>query len=68
MKVKLVSAGTHIVSSNLFTVWHLTGLVDSVRHVLELLCSSTNEKTHAAEVIALVSDDYFECFCSISSS
>ncbi|XP_024384261.1 E3 ubiquitin-protein ligase PRT6 isoform X2 [Physcomitrium patens] len=34
-----------------------TRLVDSVRHVLELLCSSTNEKTHAAEVDSKGAED-----------
>lgn len=36
---------------------HVAGLVDSVNHVLELLCPSTNEKSGAPEVDSLSNED-----------
>ncbi|KAG0560005.1 hypothetical protein KC19_10G146700 [Ceratodon purpureus] len=43
------SVSIHEMLRDLVGANHCTRLVDSVNHVLELLCLSSNEKTHAAE-------------------
>lgn len=66
LNLRLSSAGVVFCPDHNFM--HVAGLVDSVNHVLELLCPSTNEKSHAPEVLSLRILIILFRFCTLLSS